>query len=56
MKNFLLSEEGGAVEWLVGALIIGVGSIPIILGIVGAWNDTWEQTEARIKDIIWTGY
>lgn len=56
MKNFLLSEEGGFVEWLIGALIIGVGSIPIILGIAGAWEGKWEQVESRIRDITWTGY
>lgn len=56
MKDFLLSEEGGIVEWLIGALIIGVGSIPIILGIAEAWNGKWEQVELKIRDITWTGY
>ncbi|MGB9804428.1 MAG: hypothetical protein ACPLRU_02450 [Desulfofundulus sp.] len=56
MKEFLLSEKGGIVEWLVGALIIGIGSIPIIAGITNALLQVSGRGEERIRDIIWTGY
>lgn len=57
MKNklldFILSEEGGITEWLVAVLIIGIGSIPIIVGIANALSQVSEQGEDRIRDIIW---
>lgn len=53
-KNFLFSEEGGIVEWLVGTLIIGVGSIPIILGIAHAILDKTEAGEEKIREMLWT--
>jgi hypothetical protein len=56
MKEFLLSEKGGIVEWLVGALIIGIGSLPIIAGITSALLQVSGEGEERIRDIIWTGY
>ena len=56
MKKFLLSEEGAMFEWLVGALIIGLGCVPIILGIANALLQKSGEGEERIRDIIWTGY
>ncbi len=55
-KFFLLSEEGGIVEWLVGAVIIGVGTIPIVLGIAEAINGVGSEGENTIRDMIWSGY
>lgn len=53
MIKFLLSEEGDIVEWLVGAVIIGLGSIPVILGIAKAILDVTAQEDSRIRDVIW---
>ncbi|MCL4439645.1 MAG: hypothetical protein M1609_03335 [Firmicutes bacterium] len=53
IKKFLKSEEGEIVQWLVAALIIGVGSIPIILGIAYAINQTTAAGEERIRSILW---
>lgn len=52
--RFLLSEEGEIVEWLVGAIIIGLGSIPIIVGIVNAVLEVSGQEENRIKNMVWS--
>lgn len=44
------------VEWIVGAVIIGLGSIPIIAGIASALLQTSQNGEDRIRDMLWSGY
>lgn len=56
MREFILSEEGDIVEWLVGALIIGIGCIPIIVGLVQAVLGVAEEGEETIQNMIRSGY
>lgn len=56
LKRFLLSEEGEIVEWIVGAVIIGLGSIVIIAGIAQAILQVSQQGEERIRGVLWSGY
>ncbi|MBM7854936.1 hypothetical protein JOC37_001316 [Desulfohalotomaculum tongense] len=51
--HFLTSEEGSILEWIIGAAIIGIGTIPIIIGIVHAVLYVTEQGEERILKAIW---
>lgn len=56
LLRFLRSEEGEIEEWLIGAVIIGAGMIPVVLGIISALNLTTEAGEQRIRDMLWSGY
>lgn len=53
MYRFLLSEDGELIEWLVGAFILGLGAIPIILGIAQAIIEKTEESESKIRAMIW---
>lgn len=54
--KFIKSEDGGIVEWLIGALIIGVGSIPVILGLMESLNVVSQAGGETIKSMIQSGY
>ncbi|MGB9858593.1 MAG: hypothetical protein ACPLQP_01510 [Moorellaceae bacterium] len=56
LVQFIRSEEGDLVEWLVGALILGLGLLPVIAGLAGALDQTAGQAEEVIKSIIESGY
>lgn len=56
IKYFLRSEEGEVAEWIITAAIIGIGSIPIILGIQDALLQTTGVKEDEIRSIIQSGY
>lgn len=54
MYRFLLSEDGELIEWLVGAFILGVGAIPIVLGIADAIIQKTSEGEDKIRTMIWS--
>lgn len=56
MRGFILSEEGDVVEWLVGALVIALGSIPIIVGLVQAVLAAAGRGESAIRELVRSGY
>lgn len=56
LGKFIRSEEGDLVEWLVGALILGLGLLPVIAGLAGALDQTAGQAEEVIKSIVESGY
>lgn len=56
MREFILSEEGDVVEWLVGALVIALGSIPIIVGLVQAVLAAAGRGESAIRELVRSGY
>lgn len=56
LAAFIRSEEGDIVEWLVGALILGLGFLPVIAGIANALDQTASHAEDVIRDIVESGY
>ncbi|MGI9951284.1 hypothetical protein V3F56_02890 [Moorellaceae bacterium AZ2] len=56
IRSFIRSEEGDIIEWLVGALILGLGFLPIIAGIANALEQTASHVEDAIRDIVESGY
>jgi len=56
MLEFLRSEEGGFVEWIIGALIIGIGCLPIALGIGDAIIGRTTIMAHQIGNIVWSDW
>lgn len=56
MIDFIRSEEGGTVEWIVGAVILGLGMLPVLYGISNALNQSTQKNEETIRSIVESGY